>query len=380
MRRAWPLLVMMIGCESTLPATGAPPAEECATRDVLAVLSDYSVASYVGALGPSEVAVQTSIEFGSDPVLRISGDSAFVLNRGDALLFPLSPRCGDVIGEKQLLAPAQQAWNPQDVACTADGELWVPFFNRPLLRIQPQGVDPIDLPLAQYDRDGNPNAASVLFFEVEGRQKAFVSLEMLDDEDLQLPPKAPGKLLRFDVERREIDGEHTLIGWNPFGLLQRVGPWIYLNDIAAPQRADDRNGGIEIFDPERNVSRLWLDEVTLGGSIAQLAVNGACGAAIVFGGGATNPTSLLTFSAPRDRQELDAGQARVLARDVMQTDGYDLQGLAWQGDALYVGDRRALAAGYAVHRFKVDAQCTLSADGALTVPQKPVALLPTLRP
>jgi hypothetical protein len=58
------------------------------------------------------------------------------------------------------------------------------------------------------------------------------------------------------------------------------------------------------------------------------------------------------------------------------TPGYDLQGLAWRGNLLYVGDRRAGEKGFRVHVFERDpGTCNLHpVDRMLDLPQRPVAL------
>lgn len=385
MRSSLPLLALA-ACTAACTEPTAKPADgaACTEHAVVAALSDYT-STTLGVLGPDDVLLRdASIDFGTDPVLRRSTGQTFFLNRFDAILIPLDGQCG-VPQSKILLSPPQKLWNPQDVACMPDGAMWVPFFGQPLLRMLPAGAqdgDPgvVDLSLAGYDDDGNPNASSAVHFVVDGASKIFVSLGRLEDKAGQrdTAPKAPGLLLRVDAATRAVDRTFELAGWNPFGQAQQVGELLLFTMAGRVDVADEANAGIELYDPARNVSRLVASERELGGSVAQVAVHGECGAAIVFGPQRDiNPTELLTFRAPT-AASLDAPVGDVLTRSILKTPGYDLQGLAWSGDTLYVGDRRKLQAGYAVHKYRLSGgTCDLHAAGSVIVPQKPVAFLPT---
>lgn len=94
-------------------------------------------------------------------------------------------------------------------------------------------------------------------------------------------------------------------------------------------------------------------------------------AAIVAGPEAkVNPTAPVTFD-PETGELLASMDAPALG----PTPGYDLQGLAFRGDTLYVGDRRPDAGGYAVHVLAREGSgCALRETGRSTLlPQQPVA-------
>ena len=112
---------------------------------------------------------------------------------------------------------------------------------------------------------------------------------------------------------------------------------------------------------------LLVHEADLGGSVAEVAVTDGCGAAIVAGPTpSVNPTSVVTF---------DPTTGKVLATVLGPTPGYDLQGLAWRGGALYVGDRRSGPGGYALHVLSNQGACSLvETPTQIILPQPPVAL------
>jgi hypothetical protein len=108
-------------------------------------------------------------------------------------------------------------------------------------------------------------------------------------------------------------------------------------------------------------------EGDLGGSVAEVAVAGKCGVAIVADPVVNvNHTSLVSFDP-------DTGQTRAVL--VAPTPGFDLSGLAWTmgKSVLVVGDRRAGGGGgYPVHVFDLTGDCDLAErPDAVFLPQKP---------
>ena len=87
---------------------------------------------------------------------------------------------------------------------------------------------------------------------------------------------------------------------------------------------------------------------------------------------AVNATSLITFDA-------DQGTALTTARNpLLATAGFDLAALAWRGDVLMVGDRRAVGGRYPIHLFDKSGACDLAErPDSIFISQKPVALRTT---
>ena len=93
-----------------------------------------------------------------------------------------------------------------------------------------------------------------------------------------------------------------------------------------------------------------------------------CAVAVVAGPEPNlNPTSVVAF---------DPDDGAVRQTVLGPTPGYDLQGLAWRGATLYVGDRRRGPGGYPIHVFeRTDDRCGLRpVDRDLALPAPPVAL------
>jgi hypothetical protein len=180
-------------------------------------------------------------------------------------------------------------------------------------------------------------------------------------------------MLRIDVATHAVEAVVELAGRNPFNPMSFADGALFMAEPGNFDAAKEDRAGIERFDVATGTTRLVVPERDLDGSVSEVAVLDDCGAAIVAGPQPTvNPTSLVTFD-PRDGHP----SAPVLG----PTPGYDLQGLAWRGNLLYVGDRRAANDGFVIHVFeRKGASCTLSDTGrVIEIEQRPVALRPSLR-
>lgn len=329
--------------------------------------SDYSSSALV-VVGRQGVTGISSLDLGKDPVL--SSDGAFLLARDNELVFTLDG-CGQPIVQTSVhaLATSRLKANPHDVATAADGTTWVVMYGVPKIAIGRGGVIAGTIDLSSFDPDGNPQAESIRI--VDG--KAFVTLERLDDADLTAPAKLSSLMLRVDVASHAVEATIELAGRNPFGTIVESGGLLYLAEPRSFDIGDEEKAGIEVFDARTSTTRLLAREKDLGGSVAQVAVTEGCGVAIVVGPiKDVNPTSLVTFDP------VTGARGSVV---IAPTGGYDLQGLAWRGDTLFVGDRRAGANGYPLHVYERDGSagsCTLrESNRTIALPQRPVALRPT---
>jgi len=357
---------LAVACGSASPPGSASPSA-CGASDALWVSSDYS-SSAVGALALSGDVTSTvgRVNLGADPSLSVSAGRAFFVARDTDTVFELDPTCG---------APTQQinvhqeshagTSDPQDVAVASDGSLWVPLFEVPeIVILSPSGEQVGSVDLSSYDSDGNPDATSIEIVDTPAGEKAFVALARLNPYPTSVQPSF---MLRIDVATATVETTIVLAGRNPFGTMQNDGGILWL---AEPGNFDDEaepDAGVERFDTSTSTTALVAHEADLGGSVAGVSVSGGCGVAIVADATSVNATSLALFD-PASGDVLAAASASPLA-----TAGFDLEGLAWSGGAMLVGDRRRASSGYPVHVF--DGACA-PAERADTVflPLPPIAV------
>ncbi len=347
--------------------TKAAPACDSPSLAIVAA-SDYSSSEIVvlrdaDALGPPT----TGVDLGGDPVLAVSHGRCFFVARDHDLLVELDPACGAPI-RKITTGDGVTSDNPQDVAVSNDGSLFVPKFRTgDMLVLRPTGARE-SVHLGSFDPDGNSQPSSATSITTNGVEKIWVTLERLDDKTL-LPSGLPSLVVRVDPASLAIDGQVTLAGQDPFGLAVPFGNALF---YAEPGRFDslvEMNAGVERLDPATMTSTLIVHEKDLGGSVAQVAVSEGCAAAIVADSTKVNATSLVTFDP------ITGNIHTTAATSPLKSAGYDLEGLAFTDATLYVGDRRRAASGYPIHAFTVGADCTLSArPDTLFSPQKPVAI------
>lgn len=368
LRQALPFLVV---CACTSDAVSPTPSE-CPSVELLVAASDYQNSSVAcGAPGCSEEQGKTTaLELGQDPSLVSANGQVFFLARDKDLVWSVNPSCGTPTTKVDLsmftLPPSSYA-NPQDVAVADDGTLFVPLYNAPVLAFVKDGVVGPKLDLARFDEDGNPEATAVRILN----GKAFVALEILDDRsDPPLQSTRPSKMLRIDTATRAVEAEIVLAGRNPFNTMAQLGTLLYLAEPNNTRVADEEFGGIERFDTTTSTSQLLVRERDLGASVMEVAVTAGCGVAIVAGPGDVNPTALVTFE-PDTGMFFHTFTSPLLG----PTPGFDLAGLVWRGDKLYVGDRRRGAGGYPIHELALTGRCELTMTGkAIDVPQGPVGL------
>lgn len=347
----------------------------CDGVELLVAASDYSSSVLCGAPQCQATGI-TSTDLGHDPALAVSNGRAFFIARDNALVFELDPTCGTPIRRYDLYDETEQgSSNPHDVAIARDGSMFVTLWNVPRIAVLENGqLAGRGIDLSSFDGDGNPQAESIRIVMVDGHEKAFVTLQRLDDKSTPVfASTQTSQMLRVDIATRTVEQTTDLAGQNPFNVMAEHDGALFLAEPGDFDSATDVRAGIERFDTATSTTRLLASETDLGGSVAEVAVTNACGVAIVAGAQhGVNPTSLVTFD-PVTGKVLTTAQAPVLG----PTPGYDLQGLAWRGDTLFVGDRRPGATGYRVHAFdREPGTCALRAVPAreFDLPQRPVAL------
>lgn len=321
----------------------------------------------------------TGVDLGKDPMLALSNGRAFFLARDEDVLFELDATCGTPTSRiealRGLVPPGVSRANPHDAAAAPDGTVVVPLYNVPTLAFIKNEKLAGSIDLSKYDPDGNPQADAVSIVTVNDAAKAFVTLERLDDDGIKgeyLRSKQPSYMLRVDVASQEVEAVIQLAGRNPFNPMAELHGALFMAEPGNFDTADDEFAGIERFDTQTSSTRILVQERHLGGSVTEVAVTDGCGVAIVAGPQPmVNPTAVVSFD-PETGKLFTTMAAAVLG----PTPGFDLQGLAWSGRTLYVGDRRRSANGYTVHVLERDEQsCALHDTGrVIDVPRQPIAL------
>jgi hypothetical protein len=362
-----------VGLAAWLAACGAQSESHpaaCGSSDAIWISSDYS-SSAVGSFTLSGAVRSTvgAIDLGGDPVLATSRGRAFYVARDLDAVFELDPVCGTPTTKYDVHLPGGSSnSDPYDVAVASDGSLWVPLYlAAAVLVLAPDGTQAATIDLSAYDPDGNPEAAAVVITDTPAGEKAFVALDRLDPYPTSV---LPSQMLRIDVATRAVEAIVPLAGRNPVSPMKVDGGVLWLADPGNFDDATETDAGVERFDTATSTTALVVHEADLGGSVAEIAPSPGCGVAIVADATPNvNATSLALF---------DPGSGSVVATAAVSplaTDGFDLEGLAWSGGALLVGDRRRAPDGYPVHAF--DGACSpLERSDTVFLPLPPIAFAP----
>jgi hypothetical protein len=352
----------------------------CAGSDALWVASDYTSSAVGGLSVTGNVWATTGrADLGADPALAVSGGRAFYVTRDQDTIFEVGTQCGNPTEEWTVRQPGTAgSSDPQDVGVASDGSLWVPLYlSGSLMVLSPTGAIEHIIDLSAYDDDGNPDASAIAIVDTPAGEKAFVPLQRLTWNGQSYQSEQPSLMLRIDVATATVEAQIALAGRNPFGMV-RVGSILWLSEPGESAgggfaSATDPLGGIERFDTSTSTTVLVVHEADLGGSVTEVAVSGSCGAAIVADATSVNATSLVTFDPVSGAPIASAAQSPFSTTGA--DGGFYLQGTAWLGTNLYVGDRRRAVSGYPVHGFGASAACglTLQPD-AIFLPLPPVEL------
>lgn len=342
-----------------LAACYSPPPPTCeGDVIVLAAAPDFS-ASTIGtlSLATGVVSMQSWNGLLQDPVLATSGLQHFVISRKTNVIYALDG-CANSGAQYSALTPGDTDANPQDVAVDANGALWIARFAIPSLLITSplQAVD-----LSKFDSDGNPDMSSV---KIVGKN-AFVALERLTQVGTNFVSQQTSQVIVLDTDTKTLVKTIDLAGHNPFGQMLVSAGKIWLAEPGNFTDAGESAAGIETIDPITMDHTLVVAETTLGASVAQVAANVSCGAAIVADATSVNATSLVSFSVDGSN----------LSKPVLSTPGFSLRGLLWTNESpprLLVGDATNVGGTFSVHVFSADPQtCALTKVVDFAMPNMP---------
>ncbi len=355
-------------CSSVMACGSSPSADAGCASGVLVAVSDYS-SSGVGVLPldgtPAQLLFGTAL--GGDPALASSAGRSFYIERDQQQIIYEVDSCGRATAKDSSLVGTETSADPQDVAVASDGSLWVARFTTGLaLVIGPSGgSSTLDLS-SLAAAGGNPNMSSVRIAQTSGGEKAFFTLERLDNTNPNLPSVQPSQMAIVDTKTHAVELV-PLQGRNPFGQMTETPGTFWLADLGNSNADNEPDAGIESFSIATRTSSLLISESTIGGSVGAVAVRGTCGAAIAWDAvPLVNHTFLVSF---------DTSGNLVQTAAFGPTTGFDLAGVVWTEKLLLVGDRRSIAKGFAVHTFTADTHCNLSQGADLYLPMPPVAFL-----
>jgi hypothetical protein len=335
-------------------------------------------------------------DLGSDPALESSLGRYFWIASDTGYIIEVEPHCLEAKGTYDANdCDHAGTTDPQDIAVAPDGSLWIVRFGVPsILVLNPDGSRRSTIDLSFLDpKDGNPNADAIRILDptldTDGgasdmaSSKAFVALGILDNDNTNLTSTRPSKLAEIDLVSGAVVRVLQLQGRNPFGFMAEDGTTLYLADAGNWESdLDDAGAGIERVDTRSFTSELLVNRRALGGHAVQVAVTQGCAVAIVAGASPCNATSLVAF---------DPASGKVATPMLLDTAGYDLEGLAWlESDVLLVGDRSsaltgssscpssatAVPGGFPIHAFDRSGVCALTERAhPIVVPQAPVGIL-----
>lgn len=198
---------------------------------------------------------------GADPVLRKFGDELFVINRIENNVTILDANDYSLVEQRGTGAGS----NPQDIAIDGN-KLWIVAYGGKGIIEMTRGSDTItEIDLSADDPDGKPNCASI--YKVGG--KLYVTCQLLDNTDQQLPPRGTSKVYVIDAATRAITNELNTTTVNPFSLLEKLPDDSLLVGTVDFRFGNNNAGCIERITTDATPTvTCVLDNSALGGGFA----------------------------------------------------------------------------------------------------------------
>ncbi len=344
--------LLLLGC-GTAPAAS----RDCPADAIVVVTTDYR-STQVGWITPSGGSgLFAGTELGGDPALALSAGRTFLIARDHDTVFELD-RCGHGTSAFFVDRAGESNTNPHDLAVLPSGALFVSRYSSlSAIVLSPSGAPLSTIDLSPFDPIGIPNMDSVTSATLDGKPKALVVVARLDDSPPIPRATKTGLLVIVDATTLQVEGAIDLGARNPFGAAWPTSSGALW--FAAPGDFDvvgETEAGVVRFDPLTRTASIIVSEITLGGSVSQVAISpdGACGAAIVADASSVNHTWLTTFDA----------KTGALGKTALgPTPGYDLRGLSFTSAGVLVGDRsHRVGSGYPVHVMSRASECELHLD------------------
>ena len=256
--------------------------------------SEFGRVSEVALIKEGEIVVRNNLDLvSSDPVLRVTGRSAFAINRFTFdNLQRLDPE-SDFVTSWQ--AGVGAGANPHDVLVVSEDKGYVTRYEPPyddVAIFNPlNGQISSTIPLTELaeNEDGTPRADTLAF----AADTLFVALQ---DIDRSFVDYFEGKLATIDPTLDEIVGMIPLGGKNPSTIEVLRGEdgrerlYVAMAGIFPGFQPQELSGGVVVIDAiNRAVERMALDDDDAGGNIVSLAmVSEALGYVVVTDEAFTN--------------------------------------------------------------------------------------------
>jgi hypothetical protein len=226
MTKLLPVILLAAACGDNhdLPdAQVIDPNADAATHVVRAVVvaGDF-VPGHPGVMSTLEIETRTMTmnvappgAIGEDPVLRHKGNELFVVNRAsgnnvtilNASTFALVEQLGTGAGS-----------NPQDVVAIGDKLFVATLGNKGAVMLSRNSTAVTEIDLSADDPDGKPNCNSVFL----AGNNVFISCGLLDDTNVNLPPRGPGKVYVVNPTTGIVSRSFTLTTKNPIALFEQI--------------------------------------------------------------------------------------------------------------------------------------------------------------
>jgi hypothetical protein len=263
------------------------PARPVGPPHAVVVAGDFNpghpgvLSTYDPATGVVRKAAAAAMVVGDDPVLRHIGHELFIVNRADGN--------NVTILDDQTLAFEEQLGtgpgsNPQDVA-VVDDRLYVPTYGSAGVTVLTRGSTATSvIDLSADDPDHKPNCESI--YRVG--QDLYVVCQLLDDTQMFLPPRGPGKVYVVDTATDRVRATLTLGHDNPFSLLEQVPAGAPHGGelVVGTAKFDDGSGAgcVERIVPGSvpRAGGCLIDNADLGGYASRIAFQADAGGALGF--------------------------------------------------------------------------------------------------
>ncbi len=288
---------------------------------IVIAASDYRTGMLLG-VNLKDGTRRSEVPIHSDAILRVAFGKHFVVNRlGQDNIQILSAS-----GQTENQFSVGRGQNPQDIAVIDESTAYVSRFrSRTLLKVQlPEGKDlgdGVDFS-SLADADGYPE----MTWMRRDRDSLYVVVQRLDTAHGYVPTEV-SYVGVVALASDTLAGKIRLSYVNPVTAIKRGPDGSLYVGSAGKLGAGSLDGGIERLNGTAFTSQSIATEAQLGGDVIDFEVLTADKAVAVVAVGAT--TRLVAFDPRTGKVE----------KTWVQSAGYDLQEVLWDGKTLWVGDR-----------------------------------------